>query len=323
MLPNKADSPLKVPVTFWNMLDQEDKNEYLTLRDSFHNSTSRERHGNSIQGDLQTIRNYIDRKEQGKEIRSIVAGIAFSGTFVCVNTSQLKNLLGRCKSSINNGFLLLGYASAKTKVRQCIISMMPSLLKDSSLLKQWTLRCKETTSFPHTIDEEKKIRAQYSLTSSSINSSPQSTNYSPNTRVAILANFPHQNSSIKRSPFPTPMINGFYFKKDAPESQKPAAVSLPKPMPMFDISSPTQSVDLSLDMPFFDLPSPTVPPFALPSSAPRPISMPAFPSGPDFFDDPAPPPYFDESSLPFAPDDLNSLPNDTNEWSRYGDTFFP
>ena len=164
-------------------------------------------------------------------------------------------------------------------------------------------------------------------TGTNINSQSQ-VPYRPNinTRVAALfQQHPQQQQIRQRVPFPTPMINGYFFKKGGADAGNTvnSAVSLPKPMPMLDVSSPNQSVDLSIDAPFFDIPSPTAPSFNMPSSAPRPISMPAFPSGPDFFEETPPEPYFDDnSSFPFPPDDFG-LSNDVNEWSRYGDTSFP
>lgn len=243
-LPSSPSSTNNVPYTFWNMLSAEDQAEYIALRTAFHNSSNRERHGSSIQSDLQTIRAYIDRRKEMQEIRSIVCGISFSGSFICVNTSQLKCLLGRCKSSINNGFQLLGYFSAKTKVRQCIVNVLPSLLRDSSLLRQWTIRCTESSI---------KVPP------------PQLAQLIPQRKPLPMPNINRTNG-----PFPTPIINS--SPNQSPPSNKISSPiipsSLPKTSSMLDGASPPNAA-------FFDLPSEigNSDLNAFPA-APRPVSMP-------------------------------------------------
>lgn len=308
---SKAELPLKVPQFFWNMMSKEDQADYLALRDSFHNASTRERHGNSIQNDLQLIKGFVESRKEDQEIRSIVAGISFSTSFVCVNTSQLKNLLGRCKSSINNGFQLLGYSSAKTKVRQCIITMMPSLVKDSSLLKQWTMRCKDNCHIPQFMPE---ITRNAGIQADPKPAIPNSTSFP--TQINTLSGA--AATPIQRpKPFPTPMINGIYFKKNEEKFQQITPLSLPKGMPMLDASSPSTSIDA----PFFDLP-PETPSFMLPSSAPRPVSMPAFASMPDFLGDNSYSCFDDHDTFQLPPDDFSTIQNDQLDWGHYGDSMF-
>ncbi|EAY15931.1 hypothetical protein TVAG_165590 [Trichomonas vaginalis G3] len=239
-----SSASLNVPITFWNMLSPEDQAEYIDLRTQFHNSSTRERHGSSIQGDLQTIKAYIERRSELQEIRSIVCGICFAGSFICVNTSQLKCLLGRCKSSINNGFQILGYFSAKTKVRQCIVPVLPSLLRDSSLLRQWTIRCTENT-----------IRIP----------PPQLAPSAPPRKP-----LPTPNINRGNGPLPTPMINNISTLTNSLQIKNPNSNSTPtqKLSPTTDGLSPPIT-------PFFD-PPPEYSTFEniLPASAPRPVSMP-------------------------------------------------
>ncbi|OHT00797.1 hypothetical protein TRFO_07779 [Tritrichomonas foetus] len=137
-------SPLQT--AFWELLPCEDKIEFISLREALHAqhcSIHKDHTNSTFQNDLQMIYAFIERRPDQKEIRSIVSGICFAGNYICVNTRQLKHFIGRCKSSINNGFQQLGYVSAKTKVRNCIISALPSLLHDPALLRQWTMRFSE------------------------------------------------------------------------------------------------------------------------------------------------------------------------------------
>ena len=113
------------PQEYWNKLSQEDQTAYLQLKETLggENST-KSRHQSGFQKDLNLVRNFIERRPDQQDLRSIVCGIYFGGKYVCVNTRQLKYLIGRCKSSINNGLQSMGYISSKQRVRQIILSVL-------------------------------------------------------------------------------------------------------------------------------------------------------------------------------------------------------
>jgi len=138
------------PMIFWNSLSNDDKSAYIALKDAFHGNSSvpKVRHQATFHQDLSLIHSYIERRTDQSDIRSIVCGIYFGGKFICVNTRQLKYLLGRCKSSINNGLQQLGYISAKNRIKPAIVTVLPALLHESNILRQWTLRCSENDSTP-------------------------------------------------------------------------------------------------------------------------------------------------------------------------------
>ena len=140
------------PIPFWNELSEDDKNEYQNLRENFqqqHLVHSKGRSNSfSFQTDLRNVLAFIERSPDNQEIRSIVCGVCFGNSFVCVNTRQLKFLIGKCKSSINNGFQHLGYVSSKNKVKTCLITALPKLLNDPTLMRQWTVRCADANALP-------------------------------------------------------------------------------------------------------------------------------------------------------------------------------
>jgi hypothetical protein len=72
----------------------------------------------------------------------VVAGGCFAGSVACVNTRQFKGVLKRCKSSINGSFQQLGYVALRTKskARQCVTTVLPSLQNEQAILRQWTVR---------------------------------------------------------------------------------------------------------------------------------------------------------------------------------------
>lgn len=136
---------MNLPQTYWAPLSQEDKVEFQKLRASFHQNqktSTKDRRLVSFANELQTILKYIEHSTTGRENRTILVGVCFSGPFIGVNTRQLKCFMGRCKSSINGSFQQLGYVALKTKSksRTCILSILPSLAKDPNILRQWTVR---------------------------------------------------------------------------------------------------------------------------------------------------------------------------------------
>jgi hypothetical protein len=134
-----------VPAAVWSRLTPEDKSEYLRLKLQFyqaHRTTGKEGRISVFHRELQIAYSYITSRTDGREERSIVCGIGFAGEFICVNTRQLKAFLSRCKSSINGSFLQMGYVAVitKLKARKCLLSVLHSLIDDSSNFRQWGVR---------------------------------------------------------------------------------------------------------------------------------------------------------------------------------------
>ena len=130
----------------WEKVGEDDRKAYALLYHSTHdkNDGRKENHLISFQKDLNSVMSFIERRPECREERAIISGFYFTGSFICVNTRQLKFLMGRCKSSLNNGFQSLGYMSAKAKSKQWFMNCLPSLLNDNNLFRQWTIRCLET-----------------------------------------------------------------------------------------------------------------------------------------------------------------------------------
>jgi len=122
-------------------LPTEDTEAYVKLKDSFINSRS-SRHISSFSQEVLSIVRFIDRRSEDKEKRAMACGFAYLGLFIGVNTKILKRFIGRCKSSINNGFQQFGYISIKTKdkAKSCLQQILPSLDPDSVFMRQWTVR---------------------------------------------------------------------------------------------------------------------------------------------------------------------------------------
>lgn len=134
-----------LPISFWEKLSHKEKVEFIEIRKRFHQNqktSTKDRRSISFSDEIQMVLNFTEDSDISRENKSILIGIAFAGSFICVNTRQLKNFLGRCKSSINGSFQQMGYVAVKTKskARSCILSVMPSLSTENYLLRQWSVR---------------------------------------------------------------------------------------------------------------------------------------------------------------------------------------
>jgi hypothetical protein len=91
---------------------------------------------------------YVNQPTPGRDSRCVICGIAAAGGFVCVNTQQLKRLIGRCKSSVNSGFQQISYdvVRNRAKARDALWAIVPDVRADAGSLRQWTVRCATDSS---------------------------------------------------------------------------------------------------------------------------------------------------------------------------------
>jgi hypothetical protein len=134
----------------WSALSADDQRFYTALREQFLNKRPAEKGENPLlfRSEIQTVIEFIDHSQTGREQRSIVAGLGVAGPFIVVNTRQLKHLIRRCKSSINGSFQHLGYLAVKTKskARECVLGILPTLKTDQGAIRQWTVRFSKSNS---------------------------------------------------------------------------------------------------------------------------------------------------------------------------------
>ncbi|OHT02371.1 hypothetical protein TRFO_30566 [Tritrichomonas foetus] len=143
---DSMNGDIKVPSNHWNQLSREDQAAFMQLHIHFIKQQKehfKDRKNNTFFSDISCLLQYIEYSPLRKDDRAICVGIACSGPFVCVNTQQLKIILGRCKSSINNCFQQIGYDALKTKgkSREAVLSIIPSLITEQNTLRKWTVRC--------------------------------------------------------------------------------------------------------------------------------------------------------------------------------------
>lgn len=135
---------------FFDFLNDEDKRQYLYMRNAFSSSVCKNRRNNSSQTFeqiLNTIYKYAIRSDSDDWKRCIVCGIFWLDDIqIAVNSKQLCTLLAKCKSSINGSLILLHYVKVENSLDQVrsfmntipLLELKPALIE----LRQWTIRKK-------------------------------------------------------------------------------------------------------------------------------------------------------------------------------------
>lgn len=139
---SKTDFP-----SYFTLLPAEDQVSYERLKGEI--STSFAQQKNTRISDnfgvvIQMLKEYIYRtdREDERATRSLVCGIVWEGDTIAINTRQLRFIIGKCKSSINNGFQAIGYNSIQTtpEIASLLTKLYPFLRNNFSEMRQWTVR---------------------------------------------------------------------------------------------------------------------------------------------------------------------------------------
>lgn len=133
---------------FFELLNKEDKKQYLFMRLTLSSSVCKNRRNHSTQTFeliLQMIKNFTIRNDCDDWKRCIVCGIFWlEDNQIAVNSKQLCILLSKCKSSINGSLQALHYYKIQNNLDHVksfvkslqMIQTHPMLIE----LRQWTIR---------------------------------------------------------------------------------------------------------------------------------------------------------------------------------------
>lgn len=160
----------------WSLLSDADKQGYLCLRLALHQASHKAQRNKRIlhfKDSLKTIKCFCVRHNEFDNLRSFICGVVWFSDFIAINTHQLKQLLGKCKSSINGSLQKIGYVPDVNRgdaVAQ-MQSVFPYLKDNLAEMRKWTFRStKEAQEIyelespkPVIIREEKKKIFEISL----------------------------------------------------------------------------------------------------------------------------------------------------------------
>jgi hypothetical protein len=130
---------------YWNLLSNEDKAVYEHIRTALSAPISRNRRGQRLaefSEILEALQIFVCADADSKWKRCLVCGFCILPQAIAVNTTQLKRLIFKCKSTINGSLKRLGFDIIITHswAYDGLAEQIPYLRNNSSELRQWTIR---------------------------------------------------------------------------------------------------------------------------------------------------------------------------------------
>jgi hypothetical protein len=129
----------------WSLLHTDDQLAYMTLKvivERLAIRTSRDRAAQNFRLLMTRLQEYIIRHDEDDWKRSLVCGIAWLGDTIAISTTQLRKLMGKCKSSVNNGFQSIGFIPAPMSAdcAEQLTCAIPLMREDLRETRKWTVR---------------------------------------------------------------------------------------------------------------------------------------------------------------------------------------
>ncbi|OHT03904.1 hypothetical protein TRFO_28749 [Tritrichomonas foetus] len=142
---------LTVRPLFWELLSNQDQEQYIELRNkvgSPSNRYNRNRRIEAFSETLDAIKLYCLKGDEDDGLRCLVCGICWIHDNISINTRQLRILIDKSKSTINGGFSKMGYGTIPMKEHYTteIVEFMPILKRHPQELRQWSTRKLKITS---------------------------------------------------------------------------------------------------------------------------------------------------------------------------------
>jgi hypothetical protein len=134
----------------WDLLDYDDKGIYLRICAVLSAPTNRNRRNKRIEdfrAIIDAIEVFQNSDVENKWRRCLVCGLCRLRNGIAVNTTQLKRLVFKCKSSINESLKRLGYGIITTdpSASDEFLEEIPYLKDNATEFRRWTIRTNGTT----------------------------------------------------------------------------------------------------------------------------------------------------------------------------------
>lgn len=134
-------------IRFYSELSEADRKTYDQLRAYLAEPTNKNKRNKSVEtfaGNLEAIKKFVVRNDDGDWKRAYVCGICWIGDTIAINTRNLRILVAKCKSSINGLFQAMGYGTVPpgSESGAAVVHYFPILRDNFAELRQWTVRKK-------------------------------------------------------------------------------------------------------------------------------------------------------------------------------------
>jgi len=128
----------------WQLSDT-DMFLYVCLKSSVASSSAkcpRNLRLNTFSEALDAIKSFVCRSDKDDPIRGMVCGIYWLPDGLAVNIHRLRQLVPKCKSSINGSLQKLGFTVnlGRSDCAQAVTSLFPFLKDNNPELRKWTIR---------------------------------------------------------------------------------------------------------------------------------------------------------------------------------------
>lgn len=139
--PNHSDYKPK----YFNLLDEEDQEQYTRLRSTLSSHICRNRRGKRLETFaemLNAIKTFCIHGDDDDWKRCLVCGVCWLSNGIAINTRQLGLLIDKCKSSINGSLQKMGYSTLQSRSESAgpLIEAIPELKNNFAELREWTVR---------------------------------------------------------------------------------------------------------------------------------------------------------------------------------------
>lgn len=157
MLSKKRQEGIHGTPDFIDILSYDDRISYEKLQKDVGSSEyryNRNHRYSTLSNILEKIKLYCQEKEDDKWKRYLVCGICWFDIYMAINTKQLRLLISKSKSSINDALSKMGYKtiSMKGEPSSLLIETIPFLYGNQPEFRKWSIRKKDTTYLNQTND---------------------------------------------------------------------------------------------------------------------------------------------------------------------------
>ncbi|EAY00296.1 hypothetical protein TVAG_179670 [Trichomonas vaginalis G3] len=133
---------------YYNLLSDTDKMTYDRIRQAItapSNKNKKNKRADEFREILEAIELYENHDQADKWKRCLVCGVFIFDKGIAIKISALKQLIYKCKSSINGSLKAIGYPNVDYKSSMCdeLLNGIPFLRGNLVELRQWTVRFRD------------------------------------------------------------------------------------------------------------------------------------------------------------------------------------